>query len=340
MPITDVIEADDSPDGVTEHAGRVFAALMEHVGEVRMVKAWRARTAKVARRSVPPAKAFAVNIDEDPTDLCRKTANAIMDVIALDAAGEPWRGEVELLGELDAKGKAPVLTSVDVKLAGGAPQPKPTRDDEMIGSMSVLRETIKGLGEQCVRIASTKADELAAYVSMVQSVATMVTGLSKTEGKWAYKMHRETEETARVVEEQRSKAQRSANFWNAFETWSEEWSGVAEIWSTYFAAGNKELPKRPTLDELQRVFDAPDMLVDGRPFSEIYDPIRAKIAEMLAETDVKRRLQMAKDELGGERGLINQLTENERAAMKLRIVAVLGQQRAGEVAAWLTMPLT
>lgn len=340
MPVTDVIDVDDAPDGVTEHAGKVFAAIVEHCADVRLVKAWRARTAKARRQSVPPAKNFVVAIDEDPIELARRTANAIMDVIATDAAGEPWRGEVELLGDEDAKGKRNVLTSVEIKLAGGAPQPKPTKDDELVGVLGQLRETIKGLGEACVKIASTKADELSAYVSMVQSVATMVMGLNKTDGKWAYKMHRETEETNRVTEEQRSKAQRSANFWNAFETFADEWSGVAEIWSTYFAAGNKQLPKRPTLDELVRVFDDASMLIDGRTFQEVFDPLRAKVAEMLAEPDVKRRLAMAKDEIGGENGLINRLTQNEQNAMKMQMVAVLGAERAGEIAAWLTMPLT
>lgn len=337
MPVTDVIDVDDAPDGVTEHTNKLFAVIEEHRAELRELKAWRARTARERRRALMPAKKFVLDLQDDPVELCRVAARGIMDVIAADAVGDAWRGEVELLGDPDAKGKPNVLASVKVELSAGAPMPKPTKDDELVGVLGALRETIKGLGEVVVKIGHAKADEVGAYTTMVTAVAQSVTQRGTIDAKYDFKKHKESEETERVREESHERAARSAHRWAAFEVFAEEWSGVAEIWSQYFASGQREAPKRPTVEEINAVFNAPELSVEGVPWSEIFDPIRAIVAEMIAETDVKRRCKLAKTEL---RKAINALSKPQQDAMKLRMLSVLGGDRCKEVSAWLSLPVS
>jgi hypothetical protein len=344
MPVTDVIDVDDTPDGVTEHATKVYAAIVEHAADLRLVKAWRARTAKERRRSLAPSKGWMLEPADDRDEMARRTANAIMDVIATDAAGDPWRGEVELTGEPDAKGRPTVLASVEIKLTGGAPQPKATKDDEMVGVLAACRETIKTLGELVVRIGSTKADELQAYASMVIGVTETIRKLGAAQGKWDFRMHRETQETERVVEAERARAAKSRAFWDAFETFATEWKDVGMVWSKWITeqgkkgSGAQQSSDAPTADECARVFGALEFCerqitidIGGNRSTST---IRATVAEMTAEPDAKARMALAR-RLGA---MVNALSQAERDQMTKHTVEVLKVERAQQVVRWLSAP--
>lgn len=339
MPIIEIVDVTDISDELSEATGRIFMCIVENIAAVREIRARGKRGPKAAGRPrvLTPTLKFQVDVTEDPTELARSFAKRIVEIITTDAAGEAWEGVVELVGDPDEKQKIVILDSPKVTISAGAPQPKATREDEFVGILATLRETIKGLGDVCVRVGSTKADELAAYASMATALATALAAQNKSDGKWAYKIAKEKEETARVTEEERSRAQRSANFWDAMSVWAEEWKDVAVIWSEFFAAGGRNAPARPTDDEVRAVFTWPEGNVNGRPWHEIFDPIRAVVATMLAEPDVKRRCQIAKDDL---KAAINRLSKPEQDAMKMRMVLVLGELRTKEVAAWLSVPVT
>lgn len=344
MPVTDVIDVDDAPDGVTEHATKIYAKIIEHADDVRVVKAWRARTAKERRRSLAPAKRIELASDEDRDEQARRCANAIMDVITTDAAGDPWRGEVELTGDPDDKGKCPVLASVEIKLVGGAPQPKPTKDDEMVGILAAARETIKTLGELVVRIGSTKADELQAYSSMVIGVTETLRKLGSSVGKWEYRAERERQETERVAEQARASAAKSRAFWDAFETFATEWKDVGMVWSRWITeqgkkgSGAQQSSDAPTADECQRVFGPLEFCersitvnVGGNMTT---GTIRSTVAEMIAEPDARARMMLAR-RLGA---MVDTLSAAERGKLTAHTVEVLKAERAQQVVRWLSAP--
>lgn len=352
MPIVEILDVADTSDELAEATGRVFASLVKYLAETREVRARGRRGGERAKsggapRILTPSLKWQVDVSEDPTELARSFAKRIVEIITIDAGGEAWTGVVELVGDPDDKGKPVLLDAPKIAISAGAPQPKATREDEFVGMMGVmtnaaksLGDTIKLLGDVVVKVGSTKADELSAYASMATALSAAFTSMTKSDGKWGYKIAKEKEETARTVEEERSRAQRSANFWSAIEVWSEEWKDVAVIWSQYFAgdAGRRQgMPNRPTLEEIDAVFTWDGASVDGVPFGEVFDPIRAIVSEMIAEPDVKRRLAMAKMQL---KTAINALSESAQATMKIRMLQVLGEDRTKEVAAWLTLPVS
>jgi hypothetical protein len=295
-----------------------------------------------------PGKRFALEVGEDADALANAVASQIMEVIATDADGDAWRGEVELLGDAydgggRRAGQPKVLATIPIKLDSGAPAPKPKREDEITSVITSLSKTIDGLGAVLVKVGQSKADEVQAYANMVKAVADSVTERTSADRKWDYKIERERQETDRMREEQLGKASRSRAMWEAFDSIGTEYKDIFEIWSKYYTRGRSPgdpanpPPSRPTAAEVAQVFDAPNLTIDGTPFSEVFDPMRAIISEMIAEADPKRRAQLARGPL---RDALASLTPNAQQALKLRMLGVLGEKRCEEVAAWLTLPVS
>jgi len=338
MPVTTVVDTNVQPETLLDAAEAIRKEIRKHAEGCRGIRAQRQRKAREREPTIASSVDFSVEAGEDVDALCREAATRILEIIEDEAGGEQWKGEVQIIGDIGVANKARVLARVPLTIDGGTPQPKPTRDSEITGVIGALRVLVTDLGGTVVKIANAKGLEHESIANLVASVAKAQSKTYKKRGKWKWKMHKETEKTARETEREHSAASRSRDRWNAFETFAEEYKDVAELWSLYFMKGGKEMPKRPTPEEVEKVFNAEaSEKIDGRPISEVFDTIRAIVSEMIAEPDVKRRCALAKKDL---KKAINALSKTEQDAMKVRMIMLLGAERVSEISAWLSLPIS
>lgn len=338
MPVTRVIEVDDASDETLDVTDQIRDAILKHRGAARWLRAQRVSGRRARTPALPTRIGCEIIESDDAREVATDAAREIIGAINADADGDAWKGEVAILGEAEGNQRPPVLARIPVTFDAES-TPKPTREGEITGVIGAMRETIAKMGDAVVRIANAKGLEHESIAKLVAEVADSQRKLSDSGGKWAYKMHKESEETAREAEREQGSAARSRHRWAAAETFAEEWKGVAEIWSKYFAANKgRAIPKRVTPDEIVKIFDAPaTVTIDGVPLREVFDPIRAIVAEMVAEPNLQRRCAIA---MGPLRAAINALSPVQRDVMKARIVSELGMERAEEIAAWLSLPIT
>lgn len=357
MAVTTVISSAEQPEALLDGVDAVMRELEKRAHDVRGLRARRARTARERIPAVSKSVEFTIAPGEDASAACREAAEAILLIVDEEADGDQWKGEIELLGDTAANGRARVLARVKIDLHGGTPTPKPTRDSELTGVIGAMRQTINDLGKQVVEIAKTKVQMGKAEAKMVRRMAKYNGRATKNDRKWKWKMHREEQKTERAREEALERAARSRHRWEAFESIGVEYKDVFEIWSKWYTegtapgrrGGKRTVPQRPTRKELDAVFrDGVDKLaVDGRPFSEVFDPLHAIVSEMIEHPDVQARIALAKrarDFLEGaegkdgkRRGGLNEAGQN---ALRMRMLAVLGIDRCREVAAWISLPVS
>lgn len=345
MAVTDSIDVTDTTESNEDAYDKIIAELRKHAMTVRYIRAWTKRKSYQRRQPILPGKNFSVDEGEDMESLCREATLGILASIERHSEGQPIKCDVELLSDPpsdDKRGRAIVIATIAVEISGEGPQPKPTRESEIVGMLAQFNKTIEGLSGAVIRIANARASEAESLANMINAVSTSVTDRSKADMKWQYKIEREREETQRERERLNQATVRSRAMWGAIETWAEEWSEVGEILSRYFTAGRKPgdppkpNPKPPTLEELRKVFEAPDIVIEGRSLSEVFDPIRALIAEMLAEPDVQRRFVIAKDRL---KRTMEAIPIGARNTMQMRMLQLLGAERAQEIMTWCLYPV-
>lgn len=353
MPATTVTDTEQPSDSELDAADAIREQVRKYITDVRELRAVPAR--KADQRARPLAEKVPVVIDrqEDLDALSEDCTRRILDIIRTAANGETWRGEVHLLGDNGANHRRVVIKAVPVLIEGDTPSTsKPTtRESETVAVLKACADTMKsqqttidGLGKALVTTANALSDEKNAHAKMFKRMTKVAGRVLRGDRKWKYKMRKESEKTDRQREKSRERAAATHARWDAFEVATTEYKDVIEIWSRYFTRGRKPgdptrpPPTRPTVDELKKIFDpTEEITVDGRPFREVFDPIRAIISEMISESDVKRRIEIAKEQLVPT---IKKLSNTAKDAMKLRILQQLGMDRAEEVSAWLSLPVT
>lgn len=341
MPVSRIVDSKNGEDDESSVEERIREALKKNIEHAVELRAQRARAAKGRTPAVSQSTSCKFEPGEDPEEHVRRAARDILDIIAIDAEGQPWKGEVAILGTPHANGKPNVLARVvkvhvNTDTSDDDDDVPRSREHELVSVIKECRVLVKDMGETVVKISNAKGLEHEAIAKLVESVAKVQAG----ESKWSYRMHAETEKTERVREEAHERAARSRHRWEAFESMAAEYKDVVELWSRFVTDPTRKsgsLPTRPTADEVRAVFDAPpDTKVDGRAWSDIFDPIRALVSEMIAEPDVKRRVALSRE----FREMVSALTKNARDAMVFRMASVLGESRAREVGAWLSLPVS
>jgi hypothetical protein len=338
MPVKRVVDTNEKPDTIEDSTELIRAAVSNHAGSTRWLRARRKRSG--GGRTWLPALAtkiaFSPEQNEDVDELAREAAEAIMDVITTDAGGEQWNGEVDLLGEEARFGKHKIVASVDVLLEGETvASPAVAKQRAEADTMASQAKTIDGLGAALVKLANAKASDAEAMAKVVASVGEMV----GRERKWDYKIAREKEETEREEIKERASTTRSRARWDAFETLLEEYKDVAKIWSVWWTEARKPggpPPQRPTSEEIAKVFgderlEANVVLEDGTSAN-----LRAIVSEMIAEPDTRRRVLLAKTLTK----VLNALPTETQELLKMQMAVQLGVERAKEVAAWLSLPIS
>lgn len=220
-------------------------------------------------------------------------------------------------------------------------------ENESALMLKASRETLKSMGDVVVAIyrASEKRDK--AFAKMSARLAKSIGKSSKAAGRWGYKKAKVDAETERHAETARERAAKSRHFWEAFESVGVEYKDVVAVWSKYWTRERRPgdpppaAPTRPTPDEMRKVFG--DGKFDDRYTVEGDDgraeqgvTLQGVIAEMVAEPDARRRQQLA-SKLARVMGAMSSET---RDALKLRMLQALGEARALEIAAWLSLPVT
>lgn len=311
------------------------------------------RRAEQRARPLPDKVPVIVESGEDLDALADDSTRRIIDIVRAAADGQTWKGEVHLMGDAAANHRRVVIKSVPIVLEGETPaQSKAsTKDSETVQVIKAANETIRacmttidGMGKSLVNVSQALSSEKNAHAKMVNRITKVAGRALRGDRKWKYKVRRQEEKSDRQREKSRERAAQTHARWDAFEVAAKEYKDVVEIWSRYFTRGRKPgdptrpPPTRPTADEITKIFDAPEnLLVEGRPFREVFDHIRATISELVAEDNVKRRIKIAKETLVPS---INALSNNAKDAMKLRILQCLGMDRAEEISAWLSLPVT
>lgn len=336
MPVKRVLDTNEQPESAQDAADAIRRAVIANSETVRWLRAQRK---KGPRRRVPALAtkiAYTPEDGEDGDELAREAADAIMEVIAADAGGEQWAGDVDLLGEDTRFGKPKVIASIEIMLEGEiVASPATAKARAESDSMAAQAKTIEGLGAALVKLANAKASDAEAMAKVVQSVGEMV----GKERKWDYKIAREKEETEREEIKERGETTRARARWDAFETLLEEYKDVAKIWSTWWTEARKPggpPPQRPTPEELAKVFsderfEKTVTLKDGTTAN-----LRAVVSEMIAEPDTRRRVLLAKTLTQ----ILNALPDETQQALKVAMALQLGVERAKEVAAWLSLPIS
>ncbi len=341
MPVKRVVDTNEKTDTVQDCVELVRAAVASHAGSTRWLRAQRKRAGGGRRFPALATKiAFDPTGDEDVDELAREAAEAILDVVAADAGGEQWIGEVDLLADEQRFGKPRIVASVDIVLEGEiVPSPETAKKRAEADGMAAMSRTIDGLGAALVKIANAKASDAEAMAKIVTAISDMV----GKEKKWDYKIAREKEETEREEIKERANTTRAKARWDAFETLLEEYKDVAKIWSTWFTEARKPggaPPSRPTPAEVAAVFDDERFEVnvtidDGTP-GGVQANLRAIVSEMIAEPDTRRRVLLAKTLAK----VVNALPQETQQALQLTMAVKLGVERAKEVAAWLSLPIS
>lgn len=349
MPSVRVIEEETTADAVLEHVDTLYAELSRFGERARLLRGTPNR--RVSGRKPAPLRQTVTTIvepGEDPASVYRQCAIDMLDVIVTTASGEPWAGIVEIIGEADERkgGRPPILATVKVKLDDtGDASPKPTRDSELTGVLGALKSIIEGMGVSIVKIANAKGAQEEATARLYTEIADSQRKLMSADRKWDYKIEKERQETEREVESGRASAAKSRAFWDAFESTAVEYKDLVEIWSRYYTQNRKPgdpgraAPKAPTIDEIGRVmadetFEKETLIVDEDGQST--HSMRGLVAEMIAEPDFKRRLSLAKR----LRLVLVAQDKETQDALKLKMLSELGAERAQEVAAWLSLPVT
>lgn len=342
MPVKRVTEANEVPESAATASEAIAKAILEHLPEVKMLRAQRKRGARARFPALTNRPSISVDEGERPEEIAREAAEDILQIIATDADGDAWAGDVALLGEATNFGKAKVLKTIEVEIEGDDPQPKPTVQSEVIGTMAAMRETISKMGDAVVKIANAKGLEHESIAQLVASVAKSQARVEITSGKWAFRAEKEKQETERIREQAHRDAAQTKYRWEAFETFMEEAKEPITIWSKYFTQDRKPgdpkkpPPKKPTQEEMDAVFSVADFeqhvsMEDGSTTT-----IRTVITEMVAEPDPKRRVAHARTLVQ----VLNRLPPEVQQALKLAFLSKLGQERALEIGAWLSLPLT
>jgi len=228
-----------------------------------------------------------------------------------------------------------ILARVPLDLEGEAPDVM-TKARAETDTMASQARTIDGLGAALVKIANAKASDAEAMSKMITAVSDM----HRADAKWNYKMEKERQETEREEIKERANTTRAKARWDVFETLIEEYKDVATIWSQWFTAARKSgdgiAPSNPpTDDEIAKVFtddrfEQPITLDDGQDYS-----VRSVVAEMRSEPDRKRRILLAKRLTA----VLNHLPKAVQDDLRATMIRVLGQERALEIAVWLSLPI-
>lgn len=357
MAVTTVIDTAEPPESILDGVDAVMKELERRAGEVRRLRAQRARTARERAPAVSKSVEFTINPGEDVSSACREAAEEILKIIDEEADGEQWKGEVHLLGDPGSNGRARVLTRVKIDLHGGTPTPKPTRDSEITSLIGAMRTTIESLGKQVIDIARAKVQLGKAEAKMMRRMAKYNGRAMKNDRKWKFKIGKEREKTERAREAALERAARSRHRWEAFESLGSEYKDVFEIWSKWYTdgtapgrrGGKRATPQRPTRAELDKVFrdGVDEFKVDGRSFAEVFDPLYAIVSEMIEHPDVQARIALAKrarDFIEGKPGRdgarVGGLSKDAQNALRMRMLSVLGLERCKEVAAWISVPVS
>jgi hypothetical protein len=339
MPVNPVTDTEDTSEKAESAAEDVARAIVQHAAAVRTLRAQRKRGPKARSPALTTRIEVQIDPEEIPEEIAREAADAIMKVIENDAAGEQWSGFVDLLGDNTRFGKARVIASVGVELDGEhVPSPAVAKARAESDSMAAQAKTIEGLGAALVKVANAKASDAEAMAKIFATLGDV----HRSDRKWDYKMEKERQETEREEIKERAATTRAKARWDAFETLLEEYKDVAEIWSKWFTMHHKPgdkmkpPPSPPTKAEIDAVFvderfEMKVTLDNGEEHS-----VRATVAEMLVEPDRRRRVLLAQRLAK----VLNHLPKDVQAALKARMLEVLGMERAIELAAWLSLPVS
>jgi hypothetical protein len=266
----------------------------------------------------------------------------------------PWQGVATIVDDKQKPLGAPLKVKIE------DPDAFTSYELEGVALLKTARELVGGMADAVVKIYNASARRDRAVAKMVATTAKASSKTNRKAGKWAYRSEKERERTERNRDDQQARQRMSANRWDAWEAISAEYKDVAEIWSRYWTRNRKPgdpappPPEKPTAAEIENVFtdetiDGPRVpALDGALEIEIECPpkitgtgkaehcnARKLVAEMIVETDAKRRMQLAR-RLGYVTAHWPQATKN---SFKLRVLEKLGMERAEEVAAWLSLPV-
>lgn len=217
-----------------------------------------------------------------------------------------------------------------------------TMESEVVAMMKEFRLLFGGINSGLVSIYSALGKREKQQAKLFGAVAKSQSKLSKNGAKYKYKAQREHEETEREDIGARERTAKRKFFWSAVESIGVEWKDVGEIWSKYYTLGRKpgdppqKPPQKPTTEECAKVFASDDIFEKPYNTSEYGEvSIRAIAAQMIAEPDFTRRQLLAKalTEIGKQ-------IPDVKTKLGNALIAALGPERALEVVAWFSLPVT